>query len=113
MSEPTDNPRPHREQSPPSEMVERVAKAIYENETWKSWEHEGRIDPWRDAYIVAAQAAIAAMREPTEAMLKVGEYGAIKPAFVWGIMIDAALGEDFVTITDAVFDKIGKKGSAS
>ncbi|WP_313326297.1 hypothetical protein [Sphingobium yanoikuyae] len=88
-----------------SEMIERVAKAIYEeDDPWhKAWpwpnlnESQGSPEPYRRI----AAAAIKAMREPTNFMLveatenagpidccSVDEKGAKE---VWQAMIDAAL----------------------
>jgi hypothetical protein len=70
-----------------SEMIERVAKAIEES----IWE------PGQDS-VIAARAAIEAMREPTEAMLEAASIEAQKPAGwhmvyrnIHRAMIDAAL----------------------
>ena len=63
-------------------MVERVAKAI-------ALEHEGSDLDW-PSYLEEARAAIAEMREPTEAM----EDAAFREGnwrYVWRAMIDAAL----------------------
>jgi hypothetical protein len=72
-------------------MVERVAKAIEASD--------------QETYGNIARAAIAAMREPTEAMLEVGEDATWEPSsdrpyigyyslkFAWDAMIDEALAE--------------------
>jgi len=73
-----------------TEMIERVARAIHSAEV----EDEG--DPWNDLgdyvqgeYRTLARAAIAAMREPTEAMLgPPWNYGRLE---IWQAMIDEAL----------------------
>lgn len=64
-----------------NEIIERVAKAIYENvgELYLMGDEE-----WKQA----ACAAIAAMREPTDAMIIAGR---LDDAEQWQIMIDAAL----------------------
>ena len=76
------------------EMVERVARAIYETDPVG-------VRPWEDAptsnredCIVCARAAIAAMREPTVKMYRASEFpnaGCIGDQ--WRAMIDAALNE--------------------
>lgn len=61
-----------------NEMIEKVAKAIYEAEN-KKWNYKD-----------LAKAAIAAMREPTEGMMKASlKTGGRK--HLWYSMIDAAL----------------------
>ena len=45
-----------------------------------------------DNYVPAAIDAIAALREPSEAMVNAGE-GETTPAGCWSVMIDAALAE--------------------
>ena len=77
-----------------SEMVERVAMALCD-ERWRGdWPklNEGEREDWRGA----ARAAIAAMREPIEAMInsahdRIAGEGEI--ADVWRAMIDEALRE--------------------
>ena len=86
-----------------NEMIERVAKAIYDAhvsrqprpEDWDRWReliaggHQGRhrVEDTR----ALARAAIEAMREPTEAMKDAGyEHGS--RGLVWRAMIDTALG---------------------
>lgn len=77
-----------------SEMVERVARALYAVNTGgaASWEDEApEFQQW---VCEQARAAIAAMREPTEAMVEEGASeirAAGGPEFVWRAMIDAAL----------------------
>ena len=85
--------------SPPSEMIERVARAIF------AVEHEGdnpdgvfstytphrgsrNFYPGWKMYEESARAAIAAMREPTEAMIAFAYLG---PVTSWKAMIDQAL----------------------
>lgn len=49
-----------------SEMVERVAEAIYIADSGKGWDQQ---NSWlHEMYFKKARAAIEAMREPTEAM---------------------------------------------
>ncbi|HLX18470.1 MAG TPA: hypothetical protein VKS24_25055 [Bradyrhizobium sp.] len=88
-----------------NEMVERVAEAIYKTDPVG-------VRPWQDAPIsnrddclACARAAIAAMREPTEAMVEAGEAEMYehheKPEdwtlentkTAWMMMIDAALAD--------------------
>lgn len=70
-----------------SEMVERVARAIRDGmplePTWEDWQEQAR-------------EAIAAMREPTEAMNLAGWLSPMSPPmsppkWCWQAMIDAAL----------------------
>lgn len=80
-----------------SEMIERVAKHIYDGRNGrgcKPWGHLPRAH--QEPYLVDARAAIEAMREPTEAM----EEAALDvrplmmpdtPRELWEAMIDAAL----------------------
>ncbi|MBR2268746.1 hypothetical protein [Sphingobium sp.] len=80
-----------------SEMIERVAKAIYEeDDPWhKAWpwpnlnESQGSPEPYRRI----AAAAIKAMREPSEAMIEAGQQTdeTITAVDVYRAMIDAAL----------------------
>jgi|AmaraimetFIIA100_FD_contig_41_5707065_length_408_multi_3_in_0_out_0_1 hypothetical protein len=64
-------------------MIERVARAIAKS--------QGVEDTWR-GYMAETRAAIAAMREPTEAMAHAGDQHAGRDA--WQAMIDAALKEE-------------------
>ena len=78
-----------------SDMVERVARAIYAVDGGKGWHLHEKF------YVASARAAIEAMREPTEAMVASGEsaasFGIGKPKDeaaiprVWRWMIDASL----------------------
>lgn len=58
------------------EMIERVAKAIYEaDDVWCAafpWPSMGSMDQSPDNYRRIARAAVEAMREPTEEMLAAG-----------------------------------------
>jgi hypothetical protein len=82
-----------------SEMVERVARAIFEAEYTGGEGDEYRWERSQDAYRVQARAAIEAMREPTDAMRDAmrlantniaGGYGG--PGG-WEAAIDAALAD--------------------
>lgn len=81
-----------------SEMVEKVAKAIYLKRNGQG------ARPWslltkahRTPYLDDARAAIEAMREPTEAMESAGwdsydrNDGWSGPQYCWQAMVDAAL----------------------
>lgn len=79
------------------DMVERVARAIYAHRMERFWPPRGRtltydeLSPeMRQKEVASARAAIAAMREPTEAM-----YAAAAcyewPAEIMRAMVDAAL----------------------
>lgn len=78
-----------------TEMVERVAKAIYDE--WMSVEENPR--PWdkcsyvqKSLGIAIARAAIATMREPTKEMVEKGIRGATGGVMCsWQMMIDEAL----------------------
>jgi hypothetical protein len=70
-----------------SEMMERVALAIAETVAGPGAQPKGN-------WLVAARAAIAAMREPTQPMRGVGELAdvdGLRFELVWQAMIDAAL----------------------
>lgn len=82
------------------DMVMRVARGLYAGEPGRlravpSWEEAVRRFPEMPArYRAMARAAIAAMREPTDAMIE----PVLKPGMIdqdprdyWPIMIDAAL----------------------
>lgn len=81
-----------------SEMVERVAKAIYVSEIGSDagWD-DTRVVKARHLWLAKARAAIGAMREPTELMVKSGyredSEGANDEdtADQWRRMIDEAL----------------------
>lgn len=75
-------------------MVERVARALCP--------YKDRPCPWGACSECSqkARAAIKALREPTDEMLKDGgmtEHFNSAPEEVWSAMISAALGEDEVT----------------
>ncbi len=75
-----------------SEMVERVAKALAPGvDAQPIMDHE--------FWCVIARRAIAAMREPTAAMLKAGARGGGEDSIgladgIWSAMIDAALAPE-------------------
>lgn len=75
------------------DMVERVAKALHAgSDSPTEWfDYETDREYWRDQ----ARAAIAAMREPTEAMCAAAEATGDHWYFddSWAAMIDAALKE--------------------
>jgi hypothetical protein len=98
-----------------NEMIERVARALFDasqknlvvsrtNEllygksdvTWEYINSEHVVSSIAEDYRTRARAAIEAMREPTEAMLKSGDssraaaFGCVS---TWQEMIDAALGK--------------------
>jgi len=74
------------------EMVDRVARAIYEEGLVRA----RMVDHTHEAVLAVARAAIAAMREPTEAMLECAgsaeDYADRDNIFAhaWRAMIDAA-----------------------
>lgn len=76
-----------------SEMVERVARAIAERDRNPADDDEwDQLKPWvQDAFREDARAAIAAMREPTDAMIS--EAMAERDCYysIYTAMIDAAL----------------------
>ncbi len=88
-----------------NEMVERVAEAMWLEDTQDvKWEFAQR--NYAPGYRVRARAAIAAMREPTEAMVRAGDLAqteargpklgaqvAMASSVPWRAMIDAALVE--------------------
>lgn len=73
-----------------SEMIEQVAKAICETVfgpfDTAELDHPSSISAQS---VLAARAAIEAMRKPTENMLERGDHGT--SAFGWSCMIDEAL----------------------
>lgn len=89
-------------------MIERVAKALYENFFTDEWPPADAPDLGMDAdnFRKAARAAIEAMREPTEEMIKRGHLcdplgvdvkagGEAEDVYgtTWRAMIDAALAD--------------------
>jgi hypothetical protein len=89
-----------------NEMIDRVARALYEIQP--DTDDDGHVIPWaafepgddREACINAAQIAIKAMREPTDAMVTAGNGDCMSyfgdepfPSFErgWASAIDAAL----------------------
>jgi hypothetical protein len=78
-----------------SEIVEAVARAIYEAEKpnhHAGWEVFSKIGNNRDFQMKIARAAIEAMREPTEKMINRG-YATRPTKACWQAMIDAALAD--------------------
>lgn len=96
-----------------SEMVERVAQALFDRECQRaklrgrsSHHKEGTLvvnmpPSYRDDYLSDARAAIEAMREPTEGMADQIIYSQLETIQqgedLWRAMIDAALASDPVT----------------
>jgi hypothetical protein len=76
-----------------SEMVERVARAIYES-TQGKWTGVPWAEADRGEHLRQARAAIEAMREPTEGMLDAGPPEPYMDRWVWAKMIFAALYPD-------------------
>lgn len=83
-----------------SEMVERVARVIYEMEPFISahghgvaWDAVAVVQ--KAGFLSKARNVIRAMREPTEAMLEAGDAALIRnndtSADAWPAMIDVAL----------------------
>ena len=78
-----------------SEMVERVARAIWTMRA-ESFPHDSFDDlPEHEKKMarIYARHAIEAMREPTEPMNEAGS-GFVQSEFAWEAMIDAALKDD-------------------
>lgn len=78
-----------------SEMIDRVAKAMYEagvEKPWRSWEQVGDNDK---AFLLHyARVAITGMREPTHDMAVTGQMtleSSAGASVVWMDMIDKAL----------------------
>lgn len=112
------NRRPPRsEGGTVSEMVERVARALFVRDNNESraqceWDVPGAYGKGaRSSYLSKARAAIAAMREPTDDMLIVGMThadecndsgcAACTADHVWGAMIEAALSPDSQCVQQA------------
>lgn len=92
-----------------SEMVERVARALYEATPFKQTAggFEEQSDVYQRMCMVLARAAVAAMREPTQSMMVAGGLKAETLMFedastgvifkdmgeVFTVMLDAALAE--------------------
>jgi len=74
-------------------MIERVARAMARANYPAASDND--IDEMWEGWVMEARAAIAAMREPTPAMVKDGEAcdGTISAKEIWQTMIDAALQE--------------------
>lgn len=93
-----------------SEMVERVALAIYVAEIGgpEGWNHP-RVEAGKERWFAKARAAIEAMREPTQQMRLAGiaEWSRSDPTpehestlvfnAIWRAMTDAALDSEKVT----------------
>lgn len=85
-----------------TEMVERVARAIYESYDFvKPWDHPDTVRIHHRHTKAAARAAIEAMREPTYAMCFADTDAGpptyndpLPPGMLWGAMIDVALQEE-------------------
>lgn len=82
-----------------SEMIERVAKAIYEGRNGARAVAWGRRDAaHKEPYLKDARAAIEAMRETTRQMryagIAAGEESGHSVTTTWSAMIDAALSPD-------------------
>ncbi len=73
-----------------SEMVERVARALFLAEHPTAEWSAGRA---RMKWFALAEAAIAEMREPTEAMIEAADNRWISCGDLWVKMIDAALSQ--------------------
>jgi hypothetical protein len=72
-----------------NEMVERVARALCEQDTeWRPFEY------YRDEFVSMARAVIGVMRTPTEAMRQAAfpdmPHASLEALRVWQAMIDAA-----------------------
>jgi hypothetical protein len=73
-----------------SELVERVAKALYEDMFPHRAGYYG-CEATRLSFEGHARAAIEAMREPTNEMHRAGDRAYQSPAAIWIAMIDEAL----------------------
>lgn len=78
-----------------SEMVERVARAMYAHDSYKEGEPawEDHSEQFRVVQRARARVAIEAMREPTEEMYQAGWGRGGTPDVIWPAMIDAALAK--------------------
>ena len=74
-----------------SEMVERVAEAIAKSRHGESLWWTGETGGLRQSAIDDARAAVAAMREPTQAMVQTVDPAFDHVEFIWQTMIDEAL----------------------
>ena len=78
-----------------NDMLERVAAAMLDADfDVGSWRHAD--ENIKDRFRAMARAAIAAMREPTKAMIDAGETAGnpvYEPRVIWGAMIDEALAD--------------------
>ena len=102
-----------------SEMVERVARAMFEDD---QFDYEPKMPTWeetgvREEYRSKARIAIRAMREPTEEMQRQWDAEGDHTGFqadcplcgghltAWRRMIDAALADAGVTISERPSDE--------
>lgn len=91
-----------------SEMLEKVARALWEIRPWGDEDSEQGIptwdtvpEDWKAAYIDMARAAVRALREPTEEMLEAVDCGGVRRQWLsgrmhvgsWHAMIDSILSE--------------------
>lgn len=79
-----------------SDLIERVAEAIYRSQEWDFASDEAFSDLTEGCklvFLTAAQSAIEAMREPSEAMINNDNlpYSPGEMIGYWHTMIDAAL----------------------
>jgi hypothetical protein len=77
-------------------MIEQVAKAIHEalgptSDVDPPLPWDMTAEPWREDARRLARTAIAAMREPSEAVLAAGPGEPYMDTYVWARIIDAAL----------------------
>jgi hypothetical protein len=90
-------------QTQPSEMIERVARALWVQHTgrgdwWDDPSYAALTEETRNGYRGFARAAIAAMREPSQAMIEAGGKVVLhigdhrSSADVWRAMIDEVMG---------------------
>lgn len=82
------------------DMVERVARALcreqhiqrYGSEMWREGELDQKVEGYWRHHIIGARAAIAAMREPTEAMIgAANRNNHPRDIDTWKTMVDEAL----------------------
>ena len=80
--------------------IEAAARAIcraehivrYGSYHWRMGELDRRVEQHWEAHIPTSRAALAAIRDPSEAMIRAGE-GETTPEGCWSMMIDAALAD--------------------
>ena len=73
-------------------MIEQVARALHDSIPGNTNAWDSLDDTWCHNFRIMARAAIAAMREPTEAMLEAGDKR-LSALGCWQDMIDTVLGE--------------------